>query len=98
MPKNAVSAGQRTEEFRSEGLYGSDAFTLMCNHCSCKVSYERRDTVLKHVKGEKHTSIAESINSAKRKKADIEHLELRTEVFSKANIHLEKLENTDIQN
>ncbi|KAJ8896311.1 hypothetical protein PR048_001655 [Dryococelus australis] len=37
------------DEFHRYGLYASDTSTL-CKHCNCKVSYERPDTVLKHVK------------------------------------------------
>lgn len=56
MPKNAVSARQRAEEFKSDGIYASDAATLMCKYCNCRVTFERKDSVIKHVKSDKHAN------------------------------------------
>ncbi|KAJ8891359.1 hypothetical protein PR048_010875 [Dryococelus australis] len=44
------------------------------------------------------SSVAKCFSSAKRRKADIEHLALRTtEAFAKANIHLQKLDGPNIR-
>ncbi|KAJ8871906.1 hypothetical protein PR048_028246 [Dryococelus australis] len=101
MLKNTVSARQRAEEFRSDGLHTSHTSTFMCERCNCNVIYARRDTVLKHVKTgpqkkKFQTSITGSFNSAKCKRVDIECMTLRImEAFAKVNI---PLENPDIRN
>lgn len=57
MPKPPVNAYLRATEFKNDGLYASDAKTLMCRHCNCIVTYEKRDNVLKHIKTAKHESM-----------------------------------------
>lgn len=94
MPKPAVNAYLRAGEFKNDGLYATDANTLMCRHCNCLVAYEKRDGVVKHVKTTKHetaakkvattsenkiqTSVLTSFNSAKRRKVSIENLAMKT--------------------
>lgn len=94
MPKPAVGAHQRASEFKNDGLYASDSLTLMCKYCNCTLSYEKKDTVQKHLKTQKHVSLKEkfladkepklqtsvlaSFSSAKRRKVVTEHFALKT--------------------
>ncbi|KAJ8888097.1 hypothetical protein PR048_007584 [Dryococelus australis] len=108
MLKVVGSALTRTNEFSAEGLHSSDRNVLFCKFCNGDVSWEHRDTIIKHINSEKHvnnkipysekkTSLQQTIGSSfqvvnKRKSA------LKTTAaFLKANIPLQKLQEMSIR-
>ena len=107
----AVSVYDRVKEFESEGLYASDQKTIMCKLCNCRVTWERKDSVLKHNKSEKHKaqkaadtprkqqlSVSASFERSTKRKSESEFTGKRTvETFLKANIPLNKLDNENIR-
>ncbi|XP_063216748.1 uncharacterized protein LOC134542793 [Bacillus rossius redtenbacheri] len=112
--RNKLSARDRAFQYKKEGFYCTDNSTVMCKFCNTKVSWDRKDTIEKHLKSAKHvaslaatkeettklqTSVASCFNKVVKDKKSADYLGKRvTETFVKANIPLEKLNNEHMVN
>lgn len=111
MPKHDITALDRAKEFSSNGLYSTDRSVLFCKYCNCRVSWDRRDSIMKHINSEKHkTSLTSSTSTvtlqqtiggcaqlAKKRKTAADRFAMETtEAFVKANIPLQKLQDPSI--
>lgn len=111
MPKTAVSVTSRASEFQSESFYVNDGKILMCKFCDCRVEFERRDGVLKHIQSARHKTgklkdanrlrqptIATGFSQAKNARVDKEEfIVATTEAFICAGLSVEKLDHPKIR-
>lgn len=111
MPKNKPTVFARAAEFSNEGFYVSGSKILMCKYCDCRLEFERKDTLNKHIQSVKHKNIKQrqqpakrqlSIDEAgpmlKRAKLHKEEFVLETvEAFIAAGIPVEKLDNCKLR-
>lgn len=94
MGRTSVNAHERAQQYGNQGLYATDSKTVFCRFCNCRIGWEKKDNVEKHIKSEKHTvrrqqntatssqkkqsSIVESLNGAKRRKQEKDNFGKKT--------------------